>query len=272
MNHRTVISAVLLCLLWMPPSFAQGLVGMRWSCHGPSLAVEEQTEDELQKLSKGTTAYLLKLEELAEICRYLDKDKAVRFWSEAVEIRNRTWRATADLPGLAEAWSWLAVSYRDKEMCSEAVNAFNHAITLRNVCLKLEPRDPSKSWNDDFWDQRWKLEVDLEWLCDCYADFGKPHEALETYLELLRVMKTPDNVLYNVSEARAKLLALGLTVPNPPVVACVPYPRAPVIDAAVRQEKTGSFDTCVSAIRDLARMILDWDWAQINVDSNNKAR
>lgn len=171
--------AVAVCSAAIIPALAQGLIGMRpfgW----PSPDQFENCKREIQNNPRSVRAY----EEFAEMHHFLDNpQKSAEMWSQAIKLRLENQAYQSDLQGLGHACSSLGWESIDGKNYAQAETALKQAIGVWKLSMKSD-----KSGNSQY-----RLELDIDYLTRCYAEWGKVDEARQCYAQLIAQMKLPND-------------------------------------------------------------------------------
>lgn len=179
---------------------SQGLKGVR----GFGWPSPSELEDCEIMVSLNPKSYAAS-EELAEMYFYRgDGEKAIALLRKAVKLRLASHVAYSDPEGLANAYSWLGWHLVEVKDYPEAENALIHSLNWWKRSMISDTTGNSK----------WRVELDLERLTLCYAEWGRADMARKTYAQLLAQMEVPNDCHNNLADLNSKLRQLGI-LPQP---------------------------------------------------------
>ncbi len=208
-TRHVVAMWLILTLAFISGSAApgQGLKGDR----GFGWPSPSELEDGEQLVKLNPRSYAAS-EELAEMYFFRgERRKSIELLRAAVKMRFDAHVAYSDPQGVANAYSWLGWNLLDEKQYAEAEIALKHSIDWWKHSMI----------SDRTGNSQYRLELELEKLTECYAQWGKTDMARKMYVQFLRQMEVPNDGHDNPHDLNRQLEQLGI-LRNP---AC-PKPKA----------------------------------------------
>lgn len=177
-------------------AWSQGLKGVRYF-GWPS---QNELEAGERAVKSHPDSFKLR-EELAEMYYYRrDSRRSIEQLQESIRLRLGTADRHPDLEGLANAYSDLGLQFFDIKEFPLSEAALRKSIKCWKTLIQTDRTGNAK----------YRLELDLDRLTACYADWGNVNMALKTYSQLIGQMKVPNDGHDNISDLNKKLRKLGI--------------------------------------------------------------
>lgn len=177
-------------------AWGQGLKGFRYNGWPPQ--EEFEPAERAVKLHPDS---IKNHEELAEMYYYRGEHrKSIKQFQEAIRLRLVAEAHRPDLEGLAEAYSNLGFQLSSVNEFPDSEAALTRAIKCWKTLIGTDKTGNAK----------YRLELDLDRLTECYADWGKANLARKTYAQLIEQMNVPNDCHDNIYDLQKKLRAHGI--------------------------------------------------------------